>query len=393
MRRIPPVVMAVLALVVSGAPARSATGLPDGYVLDAQRELVAGVEHSVLTRDDPASAVNVARIAPGAPVALRAVSSDNGINHHGDKLETPSSMCRRVGCVVAVNGDFHHVAEREPVGGVISDGRMLRSPVGGRPQLVVTTDGRIVAAPLDWTGLVDTGGADLAMRGINTTTHPDDGRIVLYTPDWGTHTETDDAAEIVVRSDGPLAVLGRPTQVELTSFSTDGDATIPADGAVLSATGAGAAALAELWDDVEAGTVPATAEILVDSPVDAAESLGGNPKLLSDGQAVFPDADDGFTTDRHSRTVVGWNGQGEVFVVAVDGRQDDSQGMDLAELADFMIEIGATEAINLDGGGGTTFVVDGIVTNTPIHQGEEGHERGSSNALVVVPTAAPPTPG
>src|SRR5207245_4203097 len=40
-------------------------------------------------------------------------------------------------------------------------------------------------------------------------------------------------------------------------------------------------------------------------------------------------------------------------------------GMTMDEAADLMIGLGATEAINLDGGGSTAFVVDGAVTNRP----------------------------
>ena len=63
-------------------------------------------------------------------------------------LETTSSMCGRVGCIVGVDGDFH--TDGAPVGGVISDGRMMRSPNPARPQLTVTRDGHLTAGPLPW---------------------------------------------------------------------------------------------------------------------------------------------------------------------------------------------------------------------------------------------------
>lgn len=75
---------------------------------------------------------------------------------------------------------------------------------------------------------------------------------------------------------------------------------------------------------------------------------------------------------RHPRTAVGVKADGKtVIVLVVDGRQPDwSVGMTLPELAEVMIELGAVDAINLDGGGSTSFVYqppDGseVMTNRP----------------------------
>ncbi|HEV3402013.1 MAG TPA: phosphodiester glycosidase family protein, partial [Acidimicrobiales bacterium] len=68
-----------------------------------------------------------------------------------------------------------------------------------------------------------------------------------------------------------------------------------------------------------------------------------------------------------------------------DGRQPGhSAGMTLAEAARLMLDLGATEAINLDGGGSTTFVVRGRVSNRP---SEPPGERPVPSALVVLPVS------
>jgi exopolysaccharide biosynthesis protein len=51
--------------------------------------------------------------------------------------------------------------------------------------------------------------------------------------------------------------------------------------------------------------------------------------------------------------------------MVVDGRQPESRGVGLEELATLMLEAGAVEAINLDGGGSSTLVVNGILVNRP----------------------------
>jgi exopolysaccharide biosynthesis protein len=61
---------------------------------------------------------------------------------------------------------------------------------------------------------------------------------------------------------------------------------------------------------------------------------------------------------RHPRTAAGVTADGRTLILLViDGRQPGhSLGATLPELADFMIELGAADAVNLDGGGSSTFI-------------------------------------
>jgi exopolysaccharide biosynthesis protein len=54
--------------------------------------------------------------------------------------------------------------------------------------------------------------------------------------------------------------------------------------------------------------------------------------------------------------------------------------MTIVELADIMLEFGAWDALNFDGGGSTTMVVDGRVVNSPA---DAAGERAVGNALLV----------
>lgn len=67
--------------------------------------------------------------------------------------------------------------------------------------------------------------------------------------------------------------------------------------------------------------------------------------------------------------------------VVVDGRSRGySRGMTLNEFADLFVELGASEAYNLDGGGSSTMYFNGRVVNQP--SGKE-KERGVSDILYV----------
>ncbi len=71
-----------------------------------------------------------------------------------------------------------------------------------------------------------------------------------------------------------------------------------------------------------------------------------------------PNAEDIYMT-RAQRTAIGVKADGTLVFVCLDGRGDDShynKGVTLPELANIMISLGCEYAVNLDGGGSTTFV-------------------------------------
>jgi len=109
-----------------------------------------------------------------------------------------------------------------------------------------------------------------------------------------------------------------------------------------------------------------------DEPPDlerAREAVSGRPVLVVDG-APDVEALEGFPTasDRAPRTAVGVSRDGRtLIIVVVDGRQRDSRGMSLHELATMLVELGAHRALNLDGGGSSEMFVRhaGGVVNVP----------------------------
>lgn len=396
---------AVLAglLVLPATLARAEGTVPAGYQVTRSTALHQGVEHVTLSASNPAESVNVARVGPGAPVALKTVSAHDAIPHRTAHQELPSDMCRRVGCIAGINGDFHDLRSDQPFGGVVSGGRLVRSPRAGYGQVTLARDGSLHAGALGWSGsLVAADGTAITLTGVNVDRGVND--VVLYTPAWGASSRSGAETEVVVRAADPVGALGTTT-VEIVSTRRASGA-IPPDGAVLSATGPAGAGLRELATRIDNGSVARGAQLRLQTAVDAVESIGVHPVLLRDGQRVFPDAADGFTRSRTPRTLFGWNRAGEMFLVTVDGRRDDADGMSLAQAADLLARLGATDAVNFDGGGGTTFVVAGEVKNLPSdphnpgpptypdgHVIEPGHvERMAPNALVIVPKAPDPRP-
>ena len=142
------------------------------------------------------------------------------------------------------------------------------------------------------------------------------------------------------------------------------------------------------WEDPPPNTaaVPITELDLEGLPVwPARHAVAAGPVLAMRGEPrVTIDAEVFFGTkipQLNPRTAAGVTPEGDLIVVVVDGRQRDSRGVSLGELADIMLELGSVEAVNLDGGGSSTLVVDGVLVNRPL--GSQ-NERQVMSALLIL---------
>jgi len=112
-------------------------------------------------------------------------------------------------------------------------------------------------------------------------------------------------------------------------------------------------------------------------------AISGDRMLVENGVPT-DGLDDGTVAPR---TAIGLDGSGQkLILVVIDGRQPlYSQGATLAELAEIMLYYGADTAMNLDGGGSSTLVVQGPlgprVLNSPIDNNIPGRERAVGNHL------------
>ena len=123
------------------------------------------------------------------------------------------------------------------------------------------------------------------------------------------------------------------------------------------------------------------------------EAVGGSMYLVKDGKSVVNGTSD-YYNSRHSRTCIGITAEGKVVLMVLDGRQEPfSAGGSAEELAQIMLDAGCETAINLDGGGSTTFVAkqEGQDSLTVVNRPSDGYERSVSSSLMIVSTAASST--
>ena len=120
-------------------------------------------------------------------------------------------------------------------------------------------------------------------------------------------------------------------------------------------------------------------------PANSNQALAGSTILVNQG---IPISNEDLSGDAlHPRTAVAIDEQGQtLWLIVVDGRQPGySEGIALVELAKGIQELGAYMALNLDGGGSTTLVVeDGAsyrILNRPINSRIPMRERPVGNHL------------
>lgn len=343
------------------------------------REVAAGVEHAEVKRDAPWT-INLLRIDLARARLDVVHAKDDAVG-----LETLSAIAARTGAIAAVNGGYFRMTGTfagDSTGTLQIDGKLLSEPDRGRAAVgfVRTPQGtRLVMGHVTWQGSITVGGQRRRLDGINRPRGRNE--VVLFTPEFHDNTLTDNT--------GTEAIVRNGTVEEVRDGA--GSSVIPANGSVISATGT-----ARQWVRTRLRKGVSVKTTVGLKPVDggktnpwlgAEDILGAGPKLVTAGRPDITAAREKmlptFATDRHPRTAIAALADGRALLAVVDGRQTASIGMTLAELAKLLIEFGAREAINLDGGGSTTMVLKGTIVNRP---SDVAGERPVSDAIVVRPS-------
>ena len=119
------------------------------------------------------------------------------------------------------------------------------------------------------------------------------------------------------------------------------------------------------------------------------EAVGASTILVKDGKIAVT-AEDNYYASRVSRTCVGITYDGQVVMMVLDGRQEPfSAGGSAIEIAQIMLDAGCISAVNLDGGGSSTFAAKGEGSEeiSVVNRPSDGYERSVSSSLLVVSTA------
>ncbi|HOC92318.1 MAG TPA: phosphodiester glycosidase family protein [bacterium] len=266
-------------------------------------------------------------------------------------LESLSSMVKRKGAAIGVNGGYFNTENGAPIDLLIVKGKALTLPDRFRGFFGVDNKGKpVFIRPNAEIGVRADGQKSYFVHRLNIK--PNKGEIAVFTPEFGKKTGTAKGRrEVVVRGD------------KISAFG-DGDTAIPADGYVLSADDSQAEFLTPL-------AVGGSVKLLLSSYPDIrniAYGVSAGPMLVREG-AIQANLIEDFTftsqiiTARNPRTAVGATADNRLIFVVVEGRSTRSIGMTLDELASLMKNLGAVDAVNLDGGGSSAMAIGDKIMN------------------------------
>ena len=278
------------------------------------------------------------------------LNSENGLN----TFQTVYQMADKDNIIAAINGDFFNGTYKNgnTIGLSISDGELLTSTYYENE--TKDTFGSFILDDDNnaWFDYFSNKITLKSKRGNEELPIGEYNKIssnyaypVVYTSTWGEKSvgSTPDLilTELVVKDGKVKEIRENQEAVE-----------IPKDGFVVSALGTAADYMKQ---NFKKGT---KVELDIEMELDIDEvkmAVSGGAMLVEDGKV--PEKFASNITGSHPRTAVGLSKDNEkVYLITVDGRQKKSIGMTQTELAEFLIEKGVYNALNLDGGGSTTMV-------------------------------------
>ncbi len=284
----------------------------------------------------------------------------------------------------AINGDFFNFGVGVPHGIFIDDGIILSTPPQYYAAFGLTYDNKpfIVrhGTILDKIFRID--GVLCDVTGINNAHAKDAPSLMLYTPDYARGTKTGTTTyELRCRVISGEVRHGDTLKfVVEEAFDAVGNTALGDGYIVLSAQG-------ERMNDLKKLNIGDELEMSFrfnEFWSNVKFAVGGIELLLKDGE-IYSEADKAY----QPRTSVGIRADGTVVMATFDGRQDGAAGMTYKSAAEAMRALGCTDALNLDGGGSTTFVLrrPGELSTSVVNKVSGSSPRQVANALVLMNTA------
>ncbi len=324
--------------------------------------------------------------------------------------ETTSAMAKRKSkdgklYYAGVNGDFYVTTGNTtsgtsmagtPVAACIVDNEFYKTSNANR-QFAIDVNGRPYMGRANfYTGMAEKGSEKVLFRAVNEAS-PDNG-VTLYTSRYygstNQPTRANACAEVTAKLvEGDVLTPGHSCRMEITSTATStGDLEIPKDGFVLHGRGnalqAGTTVTGlNFVKDLKVGDiVTLNSVVMIDGTnIIPAQMVSGNPRTVGNGETLDTEGERGDASSYHPRSGIGYGDNGNtVIMMVVDGRSTISYGARTSQVGEIMRYAGATDAINLDGGGSSTLYTSALgVRNVP----SDGSERSIGNAIYAVSDA------
>lgn len=332
---------------------------------------------------------------------------DIGLPSAYNKRETVTAIANRDSkdgnrVVGAINAAFFNMSDGVPLfliaknnriinGGAISEGanQYLNVPTA----FGIDKNGQGIIDYFDFQITMTTNGQSYQLTGMDRVRNGNE--VIVYTPNYykGYTDNNQYGFDIIVEGDTPIGEIyfGDTISGVVKEIAPYGESkhSIPKNGFILSVQGG--SSLSKTLSSLQIGQ-QIDVNFSIDSKwQDAQFIVATGPFLVRDGKPyIMMSTASSRAREVAPRTVVAVSKDKKtVHFITVDGRQSHSKGMNMKELADYLVSLGVDTAINLDGGGSTTMALrkygsnDVVVVNKP----SGGSQRAVHAILEAISTA------
>lgn len=293
-------------------------------------------------------------------VKVRPMLAGNDFHH----LKDVTDHARESRAIAAVNANYFK-SNGTPLGTLIIDGEWVAGPLFDRVSMGFTRDGYVRIDRVNLFGIMRSSNPEVPTAWINNINQPrrTGSRFVAYTRRWGSFVQ--------LPYEGVLVALDAQGNVIDTNSRSMG---IPYGGYVLSDSKNGAISKLKRGD-----TVSIAWQTRPSAWSDVVNAVSGGPTLVKNGKVQLDLQQQHFTkgwtgSQIHARTAAGVTADNHLLLVTIEGPHT------MWDLAKFLRDMGAVEALNLDGGGSTTMVVDGKA----VTRGAKNSQRRVASSIVLV---------
>lgn len=288
-----------------------------------------------------------------------------------------------------INADFFQWGDDpggDPSGAMIHLGKLLSRPTkGGRADAVGWDSNSILSLlDLDWEASASIGTQNIPIDDINARS--DDSEVVLHTTDAAHFYASTPQTAIYLQAPETKLTTNRTFTLSIKSIKpTQSKTPIPSGEWVLTMA---TARFENLTKPQVGDLISIKINITGLDPNKMTNVIGGGPDLVVNGNPQSFPTTDSFAETKHPRSAIGSTADGKIWLVVVDGRQPQSVGIKLNDLATKLRDWGCTQAMNLDGGGSSSINFFQTVLNKP----SAGSERAIANAVTFkIPFTEPQT--
>lgn len=286
-----------------------------------------------------------------------------------------------------LNADFFNFQSTLPIGNHVTEGEFVYGIHSRRSHVLVDYSGKVLYEPVSFDGRVRQGD-DLRLRLTGVNRHRANDQAMFYNRFYeGVSRNDSSGVELAVRL-LPGYEWRAGNEVRMVVDSLKQGYMFNMNGRTMISVGTSHVDFQSYRQLKSADTLSVFLGFRNSELRDIMQVVGGGGRILRDGKdATCENIEkegiaESFLTTRHPRSVVASNRDGsKVWLLAIDGRQSTSVGMNFEEMAAYLQSLGAWDAVNLDGGGSTTLVYDNRVVNSP---SDPTGERAVANIIMLV---------